>query len=80
LYVCSKAYRIGNAVDRPMNRQARILYAMQYLHGTMGLARQSVRSMALVRNFHPYGTKTGEEGKGRLSPSYDFNRFSYHEN
>ena len=80
-YAFPESYRTSNAVDRLMNHQNRMLYSMQNFHGTMDSACQSMRSLALVWNFHPYGTKTRDEEKGRFSPFfYDFNGFSYHEN
>lgn len=74
------AYRTSNALDRLMNYQDRILYAMQYFHGTSESARLYVRSMALVWNFHPYGTKTLKHHPNRSSPFHDINGFVYHDN
>ena len=74
------AYRTSNMLDRLMNYQDRILYAMQYFHGTQASARLYVRSMAIVWNFHPYGTKTGRQHPGRCSPFKDINGFCYHDN
>ena len=79
-YAFPEAYRTSNEVDRLMNHQDRALYSMQYFHGTLESARQSMRALALVWNFHPYGTRTRNEEKGRLSPFHDFNGFSYHDN
>jgi hypothetical protein len=75
------AYRTSNALDRLMNYQDRILYAMQYLHGSKDAARLYVRAMALVWNFHPYGrqTQTKYDGK-RNSPFEGLNGFRYHDN
>lgn len=75
-----EGYRTSNEADRLMNHQDRWLYSMQYFHGTIDSAVQSSYSMALIWNFHPYGTKTRDEEKGRLSPFHDLNGFSYHEN
>ena len=47
------AYRTSNALDRLMNYQDRLLYTMQYFHGTPESACLYVRAMALVWNFHP---------------------------
>ncbi len=79
-YAFPEASRTSNEVDRLMNHQNRQLYAMQYFHGTLDSARQSMRAMALVWNFHPYGTKTRDEAKGRISPVHDLNGFRYHDN
>lgn len=74
------AYRTSNALDRLMNYQDRLFYAMQYFHGTSESARLYVRSMALVWNFHPYGTKTLRQHPNRFSPFHDLNGFTYHDN
>lgn len=75
------AYRTSNALDRLMNYQDRILYAMQYLHGTKDSARLYVRAMALVWNFHPYGHQTQAKYDGKQnSPFEGLNGFRYHDN
>lgn len=74
------AHRTSNALDRLMNYQDRILYAMQYFHGTKDSAILYLRSMALIWNFHPYGTKTQSQFPDRVSPFEDINGFHYHEN
>lgn len=75
------AYRTSNALDRLMNYQDRILYAMQYLHGTKDSARLYVRAMALVWNFHPYAPQTQAKYDGkRNSPFEGLNGFRYHDN
>lgn len=75
------AYRTSNALDRLMNYQDRVLYAMQYFHGDKTSARQYVRAMALAWNFHPYGRKTQIKYDGcRISPFEGLNGFRYHDN
>jgi hypothetical protein len=75
------AYRTSNALDRLMNYQDRILYAMQYLHGNKASARLYVRAMALIWNFHPYGRQTQAKYEGkRNSPFEALNGFRYHHN
>ncbi len=75
------AYRTSNALDRLMNYQDRILYAMQYLHGPKQSARLYVRAMALFWNFHPYGRQTQAKYDGkRNSPFEGLNGFRYHDN
>lgn len=75
------AYRTSNALDRLMNYQDRLLYAMQYLHGTKESARLYVRAMALFWNFHPYGSQTqAKYGGQRNSPFEGLNGFRYHDN
>ena len=43
-------------------------------------ARLYLRSMALIWNFHPYGTRTRSQYSTRISPFSDLNGFSYHDN
>jgi hypothetical protein len=74
------AYRTGNMTDRMMNYQDRILYAMQYFHGSHKSSLLYLRSMALIWNFHPYGTKTVSKEPDRVSPFKDLNGFQYHDN
>ncbi len=58
----------------------RLLYAMQYFHGTTESACLYVRAMALVWNFHPYGQKTQDKYGPRASPFQQLNGFRYHDN
>lgn len=74
------AYRTSNQVDRPMNYLDRILYAMQDFHGFWDSAEQSVRSMALLWNFHPFCRKTRKAMGGCLCPFEQLNGFRYHDN
>jgi hypothetical protein len=55
-------------------------YAMRYFHGSLASARLSVRAMALLWNFHPYGARTRRADRRRRSPFHDVNGFAYHEN
>lgn len=75
-----EAYRTSNQVDRPMNYFARVLYTMQYFHGQPEAAELSVRSLALLWNFHPYCRKTRTLKAGVLSPFEELNGFRYHDN
>ncbi len=74
------AYRTSNQVDRLMNYQDRILYAMQYFHGTLATAKQGLRAMALLWNFHPYCRKIQALAPHSMSPFEDLNGFRYHDN
>ena len=67
-YQFPQAHRTSNMLARLMNHQDRLLYTMQYFHGNKKSARLYLRSMALVWNFHPYGTRTCSEGSVRMSP------------
>ena len=79
-YRFPQAHRTSNMVDRLMNHQDRLLYPMQYFHGSTASARLYLRAMALVWNFHPYGAKTRSNCPERMSPFTDLNGFSYHDN
>ncbi|MFH0917376.1 MAG: hypothetical protein V1912_13155 [bacterium] len=73
-------YRTSNAVDRLMNHQDRMLYAMRYFHGDLASARMAVRAMAMLWNFHPYGARLRRKDERRRSPFADLNGFEYHSN
>jgi hypothetical protein len=75
-----QAYRTSNQVNRLMNYQDRILDAMQYFHGTLASAKQGLRAMALLWNFHPYGRKVQAMEPHSMSPFEDLNGFRYHDN
>jgi hypothetical protein len=72
------AYRTSNTVDRLMNFQDRLLYAMQYFHGSAKAARAQLRVMAMLWNFHPYTRKVQQCAPFSRSPSEDLNGFRYH--
>ncbi|WP_202951115.1 hypothetical protein [Synechococcus sp. PCC 7336] len=74
------AYRTSAHLDRLMNYQDRLLFAMQYFHGTQDSAKLYLRSMALLWNFHPYGTRTRDRCPQRHSPFAELNGFCYHDN
>lgn len=73
-------YRTSNAVDRLMNHQDRLLYAMRYFHGDLASAKLAVRAMAMLWNFHPYGARLRRRDAQRRSPFADLNGFEYHDN
>lgn len=78
-YHFPSAYRTSNALDRLMNYQDRLLYDMQYLHGSLPTAQLYVRAMALVWNFHPYGRQTQAKYVQQItSPFQALNGFHYH--
>jgi hypothetical protein len=62
------AYRTSNSLDRLMNYQDRVLYNMQYFHRSKNAARLQLRAMALLWNFHPYGSRTKSNHPARSSP------------
>jgi len=73
-------YRTSNAVDRLMNHQDRLLYAMRYFHGDLESATLAARAMAMLWNFHPYGARLRRKDGERRSPFADVNGFEYHSN
>ena len=79
-YDCPQAHRTSNAVDRLLDYQDRLLYAMRYWHGTTDSARLAVRAMALQWNFHPYGARLRRDQPSRVAPFHDLNGFQYHPN
>jgi hypothetical protein len=74
------AYRTSNLIDRLMNYQDRLLYAMQYFHGTEASANQALRAMALLWNFHPYCRRIQTQPPYSRSPFEALNGFRYHDN
>ena len=79
VYDFDHPYRTSNAVDRLMDHQERVLYAMRYFHETIESACLAMRSMALLWNFHPYGLRARPFGRRESSPFSELNGFSYHE-
>jgi hypothetical protein len=53
----SQVYRTSNQDAVLINYQDRILYQMQYFHGSDGFTRMALRAMALLWNCHPYYQK-----------------------
>lgn len=78
-YEMEGAPRTSNAVDRPMNYIDRVLFSMQYFHGTWEAANQSARAMAVLWNFHPFCRKA-QQNTGCLCPFEQLNGFRYHDN
>jgi hypothetical protein len=74
-----EAYRTSNQVDRLMNYQDRLLYAMQYFHGSEIAVRKGLRAMAMLWNFHPYSQKVQRKAPHSRSPFEDLNGFHYHD-
>ncbi|CAA9317416.1 hypothetical protein AVDCRST_MAG94-1287 [uncultured Leptolyngbya sp.] len=72
--------RTSNMLDRLMNYQDRLLYTMQYFHGSEAAARLYLRALVLIWNFHPYGKRTTATALERCSPFKDLNGFEYHDN
>ncbi len=79
-YSFPSAARTTNGVDRLMNYQDRLLYAMRYFHHSQESARLSLRAMAMLWNFHPYSARLRRNDPARHSPFHDLNGFYYHQN
>lgn len=52
--------RTSNAVDRPMNRMHRLLYAGRGLHGHQAGSQRRLRGWALLLNFRPFAKRSGQ--------------------
>jgi hypothetical protein len=79
-YAYPGAYRTSNALDRLMNYQDRLLYPMQYFHGSKDSASLYARAMAMVWNFHAYDLRTQHKYGLQASPFERLNGFRYHDN
>jgi hypothetical protein len=70
--------RTSNAVDRPMNRLCRLMYAGRGLHGHQGSSELRLRGWALLRNFRPYARRSNRP-RSHDSPAHRLNGKRYHE-
>jgi hypothetical protein len=52
--------RTSNAVDRPMNRLCRLMYAGRGLHGHQTSSQRRLRGWALLFNFRPFAKRSGQ--------------------
>jgi len=71
-------HRTSNAVDRPMNRLCRLIYAGRGLHGHQGSSEARLRGWALLQNFRPYAPR-GKCPREFQSPAHRLNGKRYHE-
>jgi hypothetical protein len=71
-------HRTSNAVDRPMNRLCRVMYAGRGLHGHQGSSELRLRGWALLMNFRPYAPR-GKCPRPFDSPAHRLNGRRYHE-
>lgn len=55
--------RTSNAVDRPMNRLCRLMYAGRGLHGHQPSSERRLRGWALLLNFRPFANRSGQVRK-----------------
>ena len=52
--------RTSNAVDQPMNRLCRLMYAGRGLHGHQASSERRLRGWALLLNFRPFAKRSGQ--------------------
>jgi hypothetical protein len=71
-------HRTSNAVDRPMNRLCRLMYASRGLHGHQGTSEFRLRGWALLLNFRPYAPRSNRP-RAHDSPAHRLNGKRYHE-
>jgi hypothetical protein len=71
--------RTSNAVDRPMNRLCRLMYAGRGLHGHQASSERRLRGWALLLNFRPFAKRSGQVRKER-SRAHRLNGKLYSEN
>jgi hypothetical protein len=77
-YAHPGCHRTSNAVDRPMNRLCRLMYAGRGLHGHQGSSELRLRGWALLQNFRPYAPR-GKTPRAFDSPAHGLNGRRYHE-
>jgi hypothetical protein len=81
-YVVASAHpgchRTSNAVDRPMNRLCRLMYAGRGLHGHQGSSESRLRGWSLLLNFRPHAPR-GRCPRAFESPAHRLNGKRYHE-
>ncbi|WP_406699478.1 hypothetical protein V5E97_11485 [Singulisphaera sp. Ch08] len=71
-------HRTSNAIDRPMNRLCRLMYAGRGLHGHQESSELRLRGWALLANFRPYAPR-GKFPRAFESPAHRLNGKRYHE-
>jgi hypothetical protein len=71
-------HRTSNAVDRPMNRLCRLMYASRGVHGHQGSSELRLRGWALLVNFRPYAPRSNRP-RPHDSPAHRLNGKRYHE-
>jgi hypothetical protein len=71
-------HRTSNAVDRPMNRLCRLIYAGRGVHGHQGSSEMRLRGWALLQNFRPYARRSNRP-RAHDSPAHRLNGKRYHE-
>jgi hypothetical protein len=77
-YAHPGCHRTSNAVDRPMNRLCRLMYAGRGLHGHQGSSELRLRGWALLLNFRSYAPRSNLH-RTYDSPAHRLNGRRYHE-
>jgi hypothetical protein len=77
-YAHPRCHRTSNAVDRPMNRLCRLMYAGRGLHGHQSSSELRLRGWALLMNFRPYAPRSNQP-RTHESPAHRLNGQRYHE-
>ncbi len=77
-YAHPGCHRTSNAVDRPMNRLGRLIYAGRGLHGHQHSSELRLRGWALLLNFRPYAPRSNQP-RAHDSPAHRLNGKRYHE-
>jgi hypothetical protein len=72
-------HRTSNAVDRPMNRLRRIVYAGRGLHGHQASSEKRLRGWALLLNFRPFAPRSNCP-RQHVSLAHQLNEKCYHQN
>jgi len=70
--------RTSNAVDRPMNRLCRLMYAGRGLHGNQSSSELRIRGWALLINFSPFAPRSNQPRK-HSCPAQRLSGKQYHE-
>jgi hypothetical protein len=73
-----RCHRTSNAVDRPMNRLCRLIYAGRGLHGHQGSSELRLRGWALLQNFRPFAPR-GKCTRAFESAAHRLNGKRYHD-
>ena len=77
-YAHPGCHRTSNAVDRPMNRLCRLMYASRGVHGHQSSSELRLRGGALLLNFRPSARRSNQP-RPHDSPAHRLNGKRYHE-
>ena len=77
-YAHPGCHRTSNAVDRPMNRLCRLMYASRGMHGHQSSSEPRLRGWGLLMNFRPHAPRSNRP-RTHDSPAHRLNGNRYHE-